>query len=74
MQNSYCHRLWSEFIINSNGNVYTCCHHKPNKLGNIYKEKLSEIYNNDKILRLRKQSLNGKLKCFKKYNLLTKDD
>ncbi len=74
MANTYCPRLWNEFFINSNGNVYSCCHHKPGKLGNIYKEKLSSIYNNELIKSFRKKSLSGKLNCYKKCNLLSKEE
>ncbi|MCK4655252.1 MAG: radical SAM protein [Candidatus Cloacimonetes bacterium] len=74
MRETFCHRLWSEFFINSNGKVYTCCHHKPSKLGNIHINKLETIYNNEKILRLREQSLKGALKCFKNCNLLSEKE
>jgi len=74
MKNTYCPRLWNEFFINSNGNVYSCCHHKPAKLGNIYNEKLSTIYNNEIIKKLREKSLSGKLSCFKNCNLLSEKE
>ena len=74
MSSTFCHRLWDEYYVSSNGNVYTCCHHKAGILGNIKENKLEEIYNNDKIKNYRAQSLNGKLKCFKSCSLLKAEE
>ena len=71
---TYCPKLWNGFYINYDGNVYGCCHEKPEILGNIYQSKLQEICNNEIIRDLRRKSLNGQLKCFKKCVLLHKKE
>lgn len=70
MKNRYCPFLWHEIFINEKGNVYNCCHYKPGKIGNIYQNRLEEIVNSSKAQEFRKQSLNGKLSCYKNCTLL----
>lgn len=67
---TYCPRLWREIFIDEEGYAYSCCHLKPEKLGSIYETPLKEIWNGEKLRRLRGESLNGQLKCFKGCNLL----
>lgn len=69
---TFCPRLWSEVYIDQKGDVFACCHCKPQAVGNIYKEKLEVIYNNRIIQRLRQRSLSGQLGCFAKCTLLDK--
>lgn len=71
-KNTYCHRLWDEIFINEWGNIYSCCHQRPGKFGNIKNIKLIDIVNCDKIKNYREKSLKGKLHCFKHCNLLHK--
>lgn len=52
------------------GEVYACCHEKPKVLGNIYKDTLENIYNNDAFQEARRKSLEGKLSCYRFCNLL----
>lgn len=69
---TYCHRLWDEIFINEWGNIYSCCHQRPCKFGNINNIKLIDVVNCDKIKNYREKSLKGKLHCFKHCNLLNK--
>ncbi len=39
-----CPILWEGLFINQYGDVFTCCHEKPGKLGNIYKQDLKTIW------------------------------
>lgn len=69
---TYCHRLWGEVFIDKDGSVFSCCHHKPAAIGDIYQNKLEDIYNNEIIQNLRQESLNGQLECFAGCTLLNK--
>ncbi len=71
-KSTYCHRLWDEIFINEWGNIYSCCHQRPCKFGNIKNIKLIDVVNCDKIKNYREKSLKGKLHCFKHCNLLHK--
>ncbi len=72
-RDTFCPRLWDEVYIDEKGDVYSCCHARPEVIGNIYQEKLQDLYNNSVIQRLRKQSLDGRLACYKTCRLLDKD-
>jgi len=72
--NTYCPRLWQEIYIHKDGGVFSCCHCKPARIGNIYEDKLINIFNNDKIRYLRNDSLKGKLTCFRQCSLLDKEE
>jgi len=74
MKNTYCPRLWDEIFINQKGNVFSCCDEKPKVIGNIYKDKLISICNNEKIQKLREKSLRGQLSCFRNCTLLKKEE
>lgn len=74
MKETFCPRLWNEYYINDKGFVFSCCHNKPQAIGNIHNNSLEEIYNGPIIRKLRSQSLNGKLSCFKNCNLLSKEE
>lgn len=69
---TFCYRLWNEAFIDKDGSVFSCCRYKPAVLGNIYKNKLEDIYNNEMIQELRQKSLDGKLECFENCILLNK--
>ncbi len=71
---TFCPRLWDEVYINGKGNVFSCCHEKPKIIGNIYKEKLKGICNNEIIQNLRQKSLNGRLECFDDCTLLKENE
>ena len=64
MQRNMCDYLWSEATINVDGSVVPCCRDAQNKyvLGNIFKQKFREIWNNKKYIEFRKQVLNNKNK------------
>jgi len=69
---TYCPRLWDEAFIDEEGRVYVCCHCLPEVLGSIYEQPLREICNNGTIRRLRRESLEGRLACFRNCTLLDK--
>jgi len=71
--NTYCARLWEDIFINDYGEVFSCCHHKPKVLGNIYDENLADICNGKIIRELRKRSLEGTLECYHDCLLLDKN-
>ena len=73
MNATYCPRLWNEVYITSDGNVYACCHRKPQIIGNIRENELKVIYNNEAARYLRNESLNGRLACFEDCSLLKKE-
>ncbi|MCF7911471.1 MAG: radical SAM protein [Candidatus Cloacimonetes bacterium] len=60
---TFCPLLWEEMYINEKGDVYTCCHQFPGKLGNIKKSTLKEIYNSRKLQKYRRQSIQNRLLC-----------
>jgi sulfatase maturation enzyme AslB (radical SAM superfamily) len=61
---THCHLLWDSIFVDNKGNVYTCCHYKPWKIGNIYKKHLSAIIGESRLLKLYKfMSLNKCLYC-----------
>jgi len=66
--NTLCHELWSSVSIDHKGQVYSCCHNKPQKIGNIYENALCNIINAPEIMRHRKDSMNGSLYCFRDCN------
>jgi len=69
---TFCPRLWDEIYINDHGEVFSCCHEGPEVLGNILEERIEDICNNDVIQRRRKDSLNGRLRCYRQCTLLDK--
>lgn len=70
MANTYCKELWENITIDKNGDVFVCCHCKPQKIGNIHEGKLEQLVNCDKLISLRQQSLDGTLGCYRECNLL----
>jgi len=68
-ENFICNKLWDEVYIDYTGNVYSCCHEGPSILGNIVKEKLVDILNNDIIRKFRIMALNSNLPCLKTCNI-----
>ncbi len=68
---TYCPRLWDEFYIEQNGNVFACCHQGPGILGNLYEDSLREISEGDRLREFRRQSLQGNLPCYERCTLLT---
>lgn len=59
-----CDYLWDETTINVDGSVVPCCRDAQNKyvLGNIFKEKFRDIWNNEKYINFRKKVLKNKNK------------
>ncbi|MBD3252185.1 radical SAM protein [Candidatus Pacearchaeota archaeon] len=57
-----CDYLWSEITINVDGSVVPCCRDAQGKhiLGNIKKQKISDIWNSKKMVSFRKQVLRNK--------------
>lgn len=68
----FCPHLWDTITIGHKGDVYNCCLIQPTKLGNIYTDKLHDTINGPEIIRLRCESLQGKLPCYKDCNLIDK--
>ncbi len=50
-----CDFLWRQICIEPNGNVRACCHINSPVMGNIFKQKVSEIWNNQKYQDMRKR-------------------
>jgi MoaA/NifB/PqqE/SkfB family radical SAM enzyme len=71
--NTFCPLLWEEMYINEKGNVYSCCHQFPGKLGNIKKNTLAEIYNGKSLQKYRKRALQGRLWCAILDTVITKE-
>jgi len=72
---TFCHFLWHSVFIDEKGDIYTCCHLKPGKIGNIYRNKLASIWKKSfSLKKFRWQSLNGYLPCFKQCNILTQGE
>jgi radical SAM protein with 4Fe4S-binding SPASM domain len=65
--------LWNEAFIDPKGDVYACCRKKPSVIGNIYEQKLEDIYNNGKIRELRQKSLDGRLECYADCTIIDKE-
>ena len=68
--NRICPLLWNGFGINSRGDVFSCCHMIPPKLGNIYETPLKELANSPVALENRRASMESKLKCLPSCNLI----
>jgi len=56
-----CYWLWSSLIILSDGNVVPCCTDitGENILGNVFNQTLMEIWNSDKLMKMRKDQSAG---------------
>lgn len=67
---SICPFLWHGFSIDCRGDVFSCCHMKPDKLGNIYETLLNELTNTKIIIEHRKASIEERLTCLHDCNLL----
>ncbi|MCK5633126.1 radical SAM protein [bacterium] len=68
-ENTYCPRLWNGIFIDHRGNIYSYCR-AVDVIGNIYRQNLKEVVNNDIIQKIRKKSLDGELACYQKCTLL----
>lgn len=57
-----CDFLWNEIVVNWDGSVVPCCFDMNNLfvLGNAFQDKIKEIWNNKKIIHLRKTILKNK--------------
>ena len=71
--NTYCPKLWQEIFIDNKGNVYNCCHSMPRIIGNIHRQDLRTIYFGSAVQKARSRSLEGRLGCYPKCNLLSKE-
>jgi len=62
LSSKVCDYLWSEITINVDGSIVPCCRDAQGKyiLGNIKKQKLSEIWNSEKMIDFRKKVLENK--------------
>lgn len=69
---TFCPKLWEEFFIVEDGAVFPCCE-RPEEVGNLYHNTLTEICNSKSYQQMREDSLNGKLKCYKNCRLLNKN-
>jgi len=69
---TYCPKLWDEISIDQNGKVYACCCSTAQSFGNIYKDPLRRAWNSGAARTMRKESLNGALKCYERCHLLHK--
>jgi len=59
-QDTFCVIPWMHFYLSTNGNVLPCCvSDRDFPVGNLKTEKLSEIYNGNKMAFIRKNMLNG---------------
>ena len=64
--------LWDSVFLDPNGNLYACCHYRPDVLGNIYHQDLATIWSQSSALKaFRQQSLAGRLECAEKCTILT---
>lgn len=68
-KNTICHKLWDELYIDQYGDIYPCCHEKPEKIGTIYENTLNTLLNSEKMLRIREQSKKGQLTCYQICNI-----
>ena len=71
---SFCPRLWEEVYIDEKGNVFACCHNKPAAAGSIYENPLRELFDNEIARTYRKRSLEGRLRCYRGCNLLSREE
>lgn len=69
-----CHLLWDSVFIDPRGDVYACCHSLPSSLGNLGNADLASIWTGAEARRQREQSLNGRLHCAEKCNILTPEE
>jgi len=74
MKNTFCIKLWTEVYIHNDGHVFSCCNVKPVAYGNIYRNNLRDIVNNEIAQSQRQASIEGRLHCYRRCNLLNKED
>lgn len=65
-----CSWVHEGMILTPRGDVYACCHQKPGVVGNIYENRLEEIFNGDRIKEFRRQEIDGTLPCLKGCTLM----
>ncbi|MHA1149574.1 MAG: radical SAM protein [Promethearchaeota archaeon] len=70
---NFCPHLWNGFTIRNNGDIYSCCLSQAFKLGNIYEVELKQLINIPTLLKYRKKSLEGDLKCYNSCTFVKKD-
>ena len=62
---TYCPFLWDSVFIDQRGDVFICCHAKPGKIGNIYRQSLRSLWIRSSRLKVfRFMSLHNCLYCF----------
>lgn len=71
-QKTFCHLLWDSLFINQYGDIFSCCHEKPGKLGNIYQQDLKTVWKKSMSLKFYRATarLNG-LYCFSDCSILS---
>ena len=71
-QKTFCHFLWDGLFINQYGDIFSCCHEKPGKLGNIYHQDLKTVWKKSLSLKFYRATarLNG-LYCFSDCTILS---
>jgi sulfatase maturation enzyme AslB (radical SAM superfamily) len=65
-----CPVLWNGMAIDCRGDVFSCCHMKPVKMGDINSTPLKDLTNVQAIIEKRKASLEGRLDCYPDCNLI----
>lgn len=71
---TFCPRLWEEVYIDEKGNVFACCHNKPAAMGSIYENPLADISDSEIARKHRRLSLEGRLRCYPRCNLLSREE
>jgi radical SAM protein with 4Fe4S-binding SPASM domain len=60
-----CSWVHDTLCIDPRGDVYACCHLRPGVIGNLYDNRLTEIYNSERAREFRQQEIDGTLPCRK---------
>lgn len=72
MKSTFCPHLWDGFTIIRTGDVFSCCHIKPARSGNINRTRLVDLVNVPEIIEHRTKSLKGELWCYGECNFIRK--
>lgn len=69
----YCPHLWHTITIDHKGDVFHCCKILPANMGSITESNLIDLINGEEIIKIRSNSLSGKLPCYFDCNLIDKE-